>query len=106
MKRRIAIASCLAVLCLAALAAWVYMKRIGQDGSSLPEVNVRTEERTMVPRVFELPVKIAFLTDDQFSPCYFDLKNKTLYRWKGVVLQREQVPNAGATPRAVFYCIA
>jgi hypothetical protein len=46
------------------------------------------------PRWFQLPVKVAFWGDNDFSPCYFDLENKTLYRWKGVVLRSEQLPMA------------
>ena len=52
-----------------------------------------------VQPVFELPIHVAFLGDDQFFPCYVDLGKNILYRWKGVVLGADQVPDAyGGVP--------
>ncbi|HEY7428205.1 MAG TPA: hypothetical protein VH682_28485 [Gemmataceae bacterium] len=113
MKRTAVISSCLAVLCLTALVVWVYLKHNGQSNTPTPEGNLSneqtnhqsvasTEQRATAQRVFELPMQVAYLGDDESSPCYVDRDNKILYRWKGVILHREQMlqtPYAGVPSR-------
>jgi hypothetical protein len=107
MRRNITIASSLAVLCLVAVVVWVSVKRAAQDIATAPKGNSTntdasnkssgpTQKTPIPPSVFGLPVQIAFFGDNQFSPCYVDLDKMTLYRWRGVVLRRDEVPNTGA----------
>jgi uncharacterized protein involved in tolerance to divalent cations len=84
------------------------MKRAGQDApvsednhsneQASHQPSVSSERAAIDQRVFELPMQVASLGDDECGPCYVDLDNKTLYRWKGVILRREQIlqtPYAG-----------
>ncbi len=105
MRRTIILASCLAALCLAVLAIWLYGRRSGQDGVPVPAVNTgsqasskssgSTEKRATDPRLFALPDRFVMFAKDQFSPCYFDREKKLLYRWKDVVLRFDQLPELG-----------
>ena len=106
MRRRISIASCLIVLCIGAVVLlWCYGLRPKQGEAAGLEENVRNEQlhkeaalsaakRAKDMRVFALPTRIAFFDKDQFSPCYVDLESHILYRWKGVIFQREQLSPA------------
>jgi hypothetical protein len=102
MRRIITIASCLIVLGVVAVAFWMYRNRTGREGALAPgavgpdsragDTAPSARKTAMDPLLFELPVKVAFWGDDEFSPCYLDLEHKTLYRWKDVVLRSAQVP--------------
>jgi hypothetical protein len=111
MRRLITIASCLAVLCLVVLVVWLFVNHNGRGRAPRAEGNPSddqanhkssepiqsseaVEKKAKAPWELDLPMQIAFLGDDKFSPCYFDLENQTLYLWNGVVLRREQVPDA------------
>jgi hypothetical protein len=67
----------------------------GNNGQADKRLPGSSKKNATDPQVFELEVRTAFLGDGQFNPYYFDAKKKTLYRWKGVVLRREQIPQAG-----------
>ncbi len=113
MRRTVTIGSCLAGLCLAALAVWMYMKYSGpgdvavplEDGSdgltsnepSVPteKAAIPTEKAAMTPVVFELPTHVAFMGQhmgvNEYSSCFVDTEKMILYRWKGVILLDEQI---------------
>jgi hypothetical protein len=104
MRRTIILASGLAALCIMGLAIWLYGRRGGQDSVVVPDANTTkgnresirpTEQGRTDPRIFALPVEFVMFAKDQFSPCYVDPENKTLYRWKGVVLGIDQLPPRG-----------
>jgi len=111
MRRTIIIGSCLTALCITVLVSWMYVKRTGQGDVSVAEENIHNgqasnpipgspiENNAMDRSVFKLPVDLAYFDDqvtlsdnDTYSPCYVDREKKTLYRWKDVVLQRDQLP--------------
>jgi len=115
MKRTITITSCLALLCIAALALWMCMKygvpryAAPPEGTPIPHVDTAVskgsnsdsqenktpsglaEKADTTPAVSELPTVCAFMGDGEFSPCFLDEEKNTLYRWKGVVLRIEQI---------------
>ncbi len=119
MKRTITITSCLALLCIATLALWMCMKygvpgyAAPPEGTPIPHVDTAvskgsnsdgqenkmpsgpTEKAAMTPVVFELPTRVAVMGEDEYSPCYFDVKKMILYRWKGVILRDEQIRQTG-----------
>ena len=110
MRRTIIVTSCLAVLCLAALAVWVYRNHAGPGVAPVTDGNGKTgtvsqtspgpdEKPATAPPVFGLPVRVAYLGDDRFGTCYADFTNRTIYLWRDVVIPREQVPNAGPSGR-------
>jgi hypothetical protein len=103
-----ALVSCMATLCLTSLGFWAWT-RISQGGVAPPsppesrrddQADVKshapTEKAVTFPSPYEMPMEMVFFGDKQFSPCYVDLPNKVLYRWKDVVLRRDQLP-AGYT---------
>jgi len=111
MRPTIVITSSLAALCFAALAVWLYVNHSqgaapppahegdvsnGQGGVSDGRTNDKPpdpgEKPAVDPAVFDLPVQVAMWGREEFSPCYLDVGKKTLYRWKGVRLTREQLP--------------
>jgi hypothetical protein len=112
MRRTLIIALSWATACLLVVAIWMYVKQSEKGGVPSPggavsddqtkkEPSGPTEQQKMATalHVFNLPVRIAFFGDDHFSPCFFEFEKNTLYRWKGVMLRREQVPNAGPLSR-------
>ena len=111
MSREVVLAAAgTAVLCLAAFGWWLQTKRgepvdnptLGGSGSDPTPAEKETQpvlHRAPVPpgkpsmeqTVFELPTRVTFFGEDEFSPCFLDQEKKILYRWKGVVLRREQL---------------
>ena len=101
-----ALVSCVTTLCVASLGFWAWT-RIGQAGLAPPsppessaddqadiKSHAPTAKAVTFPSPYEMPMEMVFFGDDQFSPCYVDLPNKALYRWKDVVLRRDQLPSA------------
>jgi hypothetical protein len=99
MKRKLTIAGMIAIILLA---AGIYLKtreRVAPAPKKVPESEL---DFTLDPFVLEHPVKVAFLDDDLFFPCYYDSTGKTLYRWNGVNLGSYQVPRVySAAPSGV-----
>lgn len=102
MRRTIRIAILLAASGLAALAIWVFVKPrlgggAGEGKDDRADITPPAEQVKPLAQ-FGMPVKVAFFGGDEFSPCFVDFDNKTLYRWKGVYLRGEQLrltPYAG-----------
>jgi hypothetical protein len=74
-----------------------------KGGAYNPEAYVRAQKkmaaeqkaaqkRAQDPRTFQMPVWCVVFRDDEYQPCYCDLRNTCLYAWKGVALRPEQVP--------------
>lgn len=76
------------------LAVFFLGKAVCSGGEEAPATK-RPIEGAARTEINGLPVKYVRLDTGQFAPAYVDATRGVLYVWRDVLLQAEQVPNAG-----------
>lgn len=104
MRRIFIMLSFLVMLCLMAIGVWIsgykfalssaLQERKEKDALPKEESVGLPQKISTTPMIFDLPMQFACFGDNEFSPCYVGRERKTLYRWKGIKMPSEKLPDA------------